>query len=120
MRRRIILAATFAAPFVARAEGSWPSRPVRIVVPFNPGGAFDAMVRVLGDSLTPRLGQQVLVDELLPRIAVPEAELVAERSIVDGRRSCRCPMSGGQGGDSGQVVGEDALSSPGFRSFEAV
>ena len=35
---------------------------MRIVVPFTPGGAIDAMVRVIADALTPRLGQQVIVD----------------------------------------------------------
>jgi hypothetical protein len=48
------------------------------------------------------------------------ADQVTEPSNVDSRRSCRCPISGGQGGDSGQVVGEDPLSGPGFGSFEAV
>jgi tripartite-type tricarboxylate transporter receptor subunit TctC len=49
---------------------------VRIVVPFNPGGAIDALVRVLGDSLTSRLGQQVLVD---PR---PGANTIVGSDIV--------------------------------------
>jgi tripartite-type tricarboxylate transporter receptor subunit TctC len=62
MRRRTVLAALLSAPFLARAEETWPVRPVRIVVPFNPGGAIDALVRVVGEALTERLGQQVLVD----------------------------------------------------------
>jgi tripartite-type tricarboxylate transporter receptor subunit TctC len=57
-----VLAAGLAAPFAVRAGTAWPTRPVRIVVPFNPGGAIDAMVRVIADALTPRLGQQVIVD----------------------------------------------------------
>jgi tripartite-type tricarboxylate transporter receptor subunit TctC len=56
------LIAALAAPFTARAETAWPAKPVRIVVPFAPGGAIDAMVRVIADALTPRLGQQVIVD----------------------------------------------------------
>src|SRR5689334_21152054 len=60
--RRAILAAGLAAPFVARAEAAWPTKPLRIVVPFAPGGAIDAMVRVIADALTPGLGQQVIVD----------------------------------------------------------
>jgi tripartite-type tricarboxylate transporter receptor subunit TctC len=60
--RRALLAAALAAPFGARAETAWPTKPVRIVVPFAPGGAIDAMVRVIADALTPRLGQQVIVD----------------------------------------------------------
>jgi tripartite-type tricarboxylate transporter receptor subunit TctC len=56
------LIGALAAPFVARAETTWPSKPVRIVVPFTPGGTIDAMVRVIADALTPQLGQQVIVD----------------------------------------------------------
>ncbi len=83
MKRRIVLAAGFAAPFVARAEGSWPTKPVRIVVPFNPGGAIDAMVRVLGDSLTARLGQQVLVDPKPGANTIVGSDLVA-KAAPDG------------------------------------
>jgi tripartite-type tricarboxylate transporter receptor subunit TctC len=83
MRRRTVLAAALAAPLVARAEGSWPTKPVRIVVPFNPGGAIDAMVRVLGDSLTARLGQQVLVDPKPGANTIVGSDLVA-KAAPDG------------------------------------
>src|SRR5882757_6487039 len=83
MKRRVALAAALTAPFVARAEGSWPSRPVRIVVPFNPGGAIDAMVRVLGDSLTARLGQQVLIDPKPGANTIVGSDLVA-KAAADG------------------------------------
>ncbi len=83
MKRRAVLAAALAAPFVARAEGSWPTKPVRIVVPFNPGGAIDAMVRVLGDSLTARLGQQVLVDPKPGANTIVGSDLVA-KAAPDG------------------------------------
>src|SRR5262245_18061764 len=83
MRRRTVLAAALAAPFVARAEGSWPTKPVRIVVPFNPGGAIDAMARVLGDSLTARLGQQVLIDPKPGANTILGSDLVA-KAQADG------------------------------------
>jgi len=83
MKRRMVLAAALVAPLVARAEGTWPTKPVRVVVPFNPGGAIDAMVRVLGDSLTVRLGQQVLVDPKPGANTIVGSDLVA-KAAPDG------------------------------------
>jgi tripartite-type tricarboxylate transporter receptor subunit TctC len=83
VRRRSILAGALAAPFVARAESAWPSKPVRIVVPFNPGGAIDALARVIGDGLTPRLGQQVLIDPKPGANTILGSDIVA-KSPADG------------------------------------
>jgi tripartite-type tricarboxylate transporter receptor subunit TctC len=78
MRRRTLLAASLLAPFAVRAETNWPTKPVRIVVPFNPGGAIDAMVRVIADALTPRLGQQVIVDPKPGANTIVGADIVAK------------------------------------------
>jgi tripartite-type tricarboxylate transporter receptor subunit TctC len=40
----------------------WPTRPVRFIVPFPPGGTTDPMARLVGSRLTPALGQQFIVD----------------------------------------------------------
>lgn len=84
-RRRILGTATLAPWFAsaARAQGTRPSKPIRIVVPFNAGGAIDALVRVIADGLTARLGQQVLVDPKPGANTIVGAEIVA-RAAPDG------------------------------------
>ncbi|HEV7457568.1 MAG TPA: tripartite tricarboxylate transporter substrate binding protein [Roseococcus sp.] len=56
------LAAPLAAPGLARAQAAWPSRPLRIVVPFAPGGAVDITGRLLAERLQPLLGVSVVVE----------------------------------------------------------
>jgi len=51
-----------ASPLGASAAEPWPTKPVKIVVPFNAGGATDTVARVIGEKLSARLGQPVLVD----------------------------------------------------------
>jgi len=63
--RRSLIAASLAAPFLARGAlaQSWaPTRPIRFVVPFPPGGATDVVARVLGEGMQGRLGQAVTVE----------------------------------------------------------
>ena len=64
MQRRALLAATvlaFPASF-SRAQGGWPSRPVRLIVPSPPGSSLDIIARLLGDKLKDRWGQSVVVE----------------------------------------------------------
>lgn len=60
MRRRALLALPF-LPRPALAQ-DWPARPIRIVVPFTPGGPVDVVARLLSERLRDRLGQPVLID----------------------------------------------------------
>jgi tripartite-type tricarboxylate transporter receptor subunit TctC len=46
----------------ANAQAPYPNRPIRIVVPFGPGGFADITVRVLGQKLTERTGAQVIIE----------------------------------------------------------
>ncbi|TFY96478.1 Bug family tripartite tricarboxylate transporter substrate binding protein [Ramlibacter rhizophilus] len=55
------LAATVAAPF-AHAQPAWPSRPIKVLVGYPPGGFTDITARLISDKLQARLGQPVIVE----------------------------------------------------------
>jgi tripartite-type tricarboxylate transporter receptor subunit TctC len=49
-------------PALAQAQGAYPSRPIRFIAPFPPGGSSDVLCRLLGQKLSERLGQPVAVE----------------------------------------------------------
>ncbi len=58
----LIALGTAAVSLSASAQTSFPAKPVRIIVPFGPGGAADALPRILATPLTGMWGQPVIVD----------------------------------------------------------
>lgn len=59
------------------AAAAWPNKPIRLVSPFNPGGAIDVLNRIIAEKLSVRLGQQVYVDALPGANTIKGAEAVA-------------------------------------------
>ena len=64
MHRRTLLATLPAQAIATRAhaQAAWPDRPIRIIVPFPPGGPVDGGARVLAQVLTAGLGQPVVIE----------------------------------------------------------
>jgi len=62
-RRALVLAAALVPPAAARAQATWPDRPVRLVVPFGAGGAADTLSRTVAHGFGPLAnGQQLVVE----------------------------------------------------------
>ena len=57
-----LLAPTLLLPTQARAQAAWPSQPIRLVVPFPPGGSSDILGRLIADHLGKTLGANFYVD----------------------------------------------------------
>jgi tripartite-type tricarboxylate transporter receptor subunit TctC len=78
------LAAAAALPSLARAQGAWaPAKPMRIVVPYTPGGASDITARLVAERLGPVLGQPVVVENRAGASGITGTDLVA-KADADG------------------------------------
>src|SRR5258708_39923049 len=72
-----LLFAAAAAPHGAYAQ-AYPNKPVRIVVPFAPGGGVDVTARILAQRLTERIGQSFIVDNRTGASGMIGTEFVAK------------------------------------------
>ena len=62
-RRGLLLAAAASVlPAATQAQAAWPSRPVRVIVPFPPGGLTDGYARAYSDHLSRKFGQAFVVE----------------------------------------------------------
>lgn len=84
-RRQVLAGAAAAlAPMPAFAqEANWPQRPLRIIIPTAPGGSPDITSRLIGDKITGRLGQSIVVESMTTGGGVAGLQVVA-KSAPDG------------------------------------
>ena len=84
-RRRFLfgVAALAAAPAAKAQTGNWPTRPLRIIIPTAPGGSPDMVSRTLGNKLTERFGQPVVVESITQGVGIVGNQMVS-KSAPDG------------------------------------
>lgn len=78
LARNLLAAAAVAAAASAASEPVYPSRPIRLLVGFSPGGATDVVARILGKKLTDAWGQQVVVDNRPGAAGILATEMTAK------------------------------------------
>jgi tripartite-type tricarboxylate transporter receptor subunit TctC len=95
MRRALTWLAFAVAVCVAASAiaQNYPSRPIRMIVPQAPGSASDTVARLVAAELTPRLGQQVVVDNRPGGALLIGMELTA-RAVPDGYTIGYAPVGG--------------------------
>src|SRR5256712_7272662 len=76
MRSLVIAIAALMLPAVALAQ-TWPQKPIKVIVPFPPGGVTDSIARITAEWLTQRLGQPVVPDNRPGASGAIAADLVA-------------------------------------------
>lgn len=81
MRRRTLLA--LSAPLPLRAQQRYPDRPIRIIVPFLPGGGTDVWARMVAEGMQAQLGQPVVIENRGGAGSIVGADAVA-KAAPDG------------------------------------
>jgi tripartite-type tricarboxylate transporter receptor subunit TctC len=90
--RRTFVAAALAAALPARAQ-AWPAKPIRLIVPYAPGGTTDVIARMVAEYLGRRLGQNIIVDNKPGKGAMVGTALVA-KAPPDGYTLLMSTISG--------------------------
>jgi tripartite-type tricarboxylate transporter receptor subunit TctC len=80
---RVLCLAVCLLPAAQAASQAFPSKPIRIVVPFSAGGPTDITARLIGPRMTELLGQPIVIDNRAGATGIIGAELVA-KSPADG------------------------------------
>ncbi|WP_426958361.1 tripartite tricarboxylate transporter substrate binding protein [Muricoccus radiodurans] len=76
--------ALLAAPRIARGQGRFPERPIRLIVPWPPGGSADAQLRSLGEVASRSLGQPVIIENRGGAGGTLHAPYLAREARPDG------------------------------------
>ncbi len=79
----LAIAAGAALVLPAAAQGSYPERPIKLIVPSGPGGGYDVTARLVGQSLSRQLGQPVVIENRVGAAGTLGAAQVA-KSAPDG------------------------------------
>ncbi|MBM3372661.1 MAG: tripartite tricarboxylate transporter substrate binding protein, partial [Betaproteobacteria bacterium] len=79
----VAVAVLLSAPLQAWSAAGYPQRPVRLIVPYAPGGGSDTIARVIGQKLAERLGQPFVIDTR-PGAASLIGTEIAARASGDG------------------------------------
>lgn len=80
---RIALAVLLGATALSSVADTWPSKPIKFVVPFGPGGANDLVARAVAEAASRQLGQPIIVENKPGAGSVLGADVVA-KSAPDG------------------------------------
>lgn len=99
--RRRILGAAALLPFTAKAQDNYPSKPIRMIIPFAAGGATDVLGRDLGHAMAPILGQSFVVENMGGGAGVPALNSLS-RAAPDGYSVLFCA--------SGNITAQPLLS----------
>jgi len=94
--RRGALAFALGAGALARpalAQGRYPDRPIRLLVPWTPGGSTDVLLRALGEGISRRYGQPVVLENRPGAGGILGAQLLASNTRPDGYTIAQMPIS---------------------------
>lgn len=110
MRRLISALSLIAFSTLPASAQEWPSKPIRIVVPFAPGGAADVWARIIAEHLSPALKQPVVIENRGGSGGMIAAQQVA-RAEPDGYTTL-------VGGLAPQIISPSLAANPGFDTMK--